>query len=431
VVRGKLQVILRREYRERVFTRWFVFATVFGPIVFGALLFLPSYFASRRTASADVARIVVLDATGTTLGRRVAAELNGGPAGDSSLTRVRVVADTAALPAAEREAADGVRAGRFRGYLVLDDRSLAGVSARYVGTNVTSLVDMQSLESTVRREVLGERLEAAGLTPGEAARLKGLRLELDAQRLGEGAGTAGSGRLNILFALGVALLLYLTIFLYGQSVLRGVMEEKQSRVAEVVISSVSPTTLLAGKVIGVAAVGLTQLCIWGALGWAMLQVRVAVLRAFGIASLPVILPHISLSALLLLVCFFVLGYLFYAALFAVIGAIVSTEQEAQQAQLPVAMFLVLSIAFVQSVVAEPNGGLAVALGMIPFSAPILMPLRMSVTTVPTWQVVVSLVELALGCWVVVGLSARVYRVGLLMYGKRPRIRELLRWIRVA
>ncbi|HEX6632009.1 MAG TPA: ABC transporter permease, partial [Gemmatimonadaceae bacterium] len=237
MVRGKLQVILRREYRERVFTRWFVFATVFGPIVFGALLFLPSYFASRRTASADVARIVVLDATGTTLGRRVAAELNGGPAGDSSLTRVRTVADGAALPAAEREAADAVRAGRFRGYLVLDDRSLAGVSARYVGTNVTSLVDMQSLESTVRREVLGERLEAAGLTPGEAARLKGLRLELDAQRLGEGAGTAGSGRLNILFALGVALLLYLTIFLYGQSVLRGVMEEKQSRVAEVVISS--------------------------------------------------------------------------------------------------------------------------------------------------------------------------------------------------
>ena len=161
----------------------------------------------------------------------------------------------------------------------------------------------------------------------------------------------------------------------------------------------------------------------------MLRAREAVLARLGITTAPLILPHIEPAMLVLLVFFFLLGYLFYASLFAAVGAMVSTEQEAQQAQLPVAMFLVLSIAFVQPVLASPDSGLAIALGIIPFSAPIIMPLRMSVGTVPAWEIAVSLLELALGCYVVVGLSARIYRVGLLMYGKRPTLREVFRWVR--
>lgn len=427
MVRGKLWAIVRREYAERVLTRWFLVATIFGPIVFGLLMLLPSYLASRTETSADVARIVILDATGTELGQRVAAELNGGIAADTSLTDLRVV-QPAELAAAEQEARTQALRGRYQGYLVLDEQSLAGISARYAGSNATAFRDVAQIQQAVRREVLAQRLEQAGLPPEQADALKSIRLELEEEQL-TGRGGGGSGRVSILFAISIAMLLYVTIFLYGQTVLRGVMEEKQTRVAEIVVSSVSSTTLLAGKVLGVGAVGLTQLAIWLVAGFGMMRVRTTVLGLLGIEGTPLILPGITPGMILTLTLFFVLGYLFYAALFAAIGAIVSSEQEAQQAQIPVVMFLVLSVAFIQPVLNRPDSSLAQTLSIIPFSAPILMPLRMSVVQVSAWQLTLSIVELLLGCIVVVWLAARIYRTGILMYGKRPTVREIARWVR--
>jgi ABC-2 type transport system permease protein len=305
---------------------------------------------------------------------------------------------------------------------------VAGTAARYVGTNASTIADMEELTRVLREQVLAMKFERAGIDPLEASSIARTRLRLETERL-TSTGRGGSGRVNILFAFMVAFLLYITIFLYGQNVLRGVMEEKQSRVAEVVFASVRPMTLLGGKVLGVGAVGLTQLVLWVLSGFILYQIRQPLLVRFGVESATFPLPEISFGLTLLLLLFFVLGYVFYASLFAAVGATVNSEQEAQQAQLPVVLMLVSSVVLLQAIVTRPDGGLARLLSLIPFSAPIVMPLRMAVVPVSVFDVVLSLVLLAAGCWGVVWLAARIYRVGMLMYGKRPTTRELLRWVR--
>lgn len=421
---AKLWVITKREYLERVRTRWFFIATFFGPVLFGGLMILPPLIAQRSRASDNVANILVLDASGTDLGNRVAGSLGIGTAGGA---RVLTVAP-AELAAAESLATDSVLARHARGYLVLDSTSVAGTAARYVGTNASTIADMEELTRVVREQVLAMKFERAGVDPLEASSISRTRLRLETERL-TSAGRGGSGRVNILFAFMVAFLLYITIFLYGQNVLRGVMEEKQSRVAEVVFASVRPMTLLGGKVLGVGAVGLTQLVLWVLSGFVLYQIRQPLLVRFGVESATFPLPDISFGLTLLLLLFFVLGYVFYASLFAAVGATVNSEQEAQQAQLPVVLMLVSSVVLLQAIVTRPDGGLARLLSLLPFSAPIVMPLRMAVVPVSVFDVVLSLALLAAGCWGVVWLAARIYRVGMLMYGKRPTTRELLRWVR--
>jgi ABC-2 type transport system permease protein len=422
----KLWAIVRREYLERVRTRWFVIATVFGPLVFGLLMFLPAYLAQRSREAPDVARVRIIDATGVGLGRRVASEISGGPMWDASLTQV-VAVPPRDVAAAESAATRLVTSSVVRGYLILDDRTLTEHTARYAGINASALPDMRRLELAVQRALVAFRLERAGLSPLDAGALARMRAKLDAERVSE-SGRGGSGTVNFVFAISVAMLLYVTIFLYGQNVLRGVMEERQSRVAEVVVSSVRPTTLLAGKVLGVGAVGLTQMVIWLVTAVAMFEAREPLLRRLGVATLAMNLPDITLAVAALLLVFFVLGFTFYAALFAVVGATVNSEQEAQQAQLPVAMLLVVSISFLQSVISAPDGGLARTLSALPFSSPILMPLRLASTPVPATEVVGSLVALIAGCYVAVFVAGRVYRGAVLMYGKRPTLREMWRWV---
>lgn len=424
----KLWVVTKREYLERVRNRWFAIATVFGPVVFGLLMYLPAYMASRSTVSADVTRIRILDATGTDLGRNISAELNGGISGDTTRTQVVRVSPTG-LAAAESTATAAVMRKEIRGYLALNPRILTGaMHPRYAGSNATSIPDMRLLDQVVQREVLGQRLVTAGVGASDAALLKRTRPELRAERI-TSTGRAGSGRISILIAITIAMLLYMTIFIYGQNVLRGVIEEKQTRVAEVVVSSVSPTTLLGGKVLGVGAVGLTQLLIWMTVSYFMMEYRTTLLARFGASAMPLQLPSISFMMVVVLVVFFLLGYTFYAALFAAIGSMVNSEQEAQQAQLPAVMLLIATVMFLQPVLSNPDGTLAMSLSWLPFSSPIVMPLRMSAVNVGAWQITLSILCLVASCYIAVVIAARIYRTGLLMYGKQPELREVLRWMR--
>jgi ABC-2 type transport system permease protein len=219
--------------------------------------------------------------------------------------------------------------------------------------------------------------------------------------------------------------------MYGQNVLRGVIEEKQTRVAEVVVSSVRTTTLLAGKVLGVGAVGLTQMTIWMFATILMMRFRVPLMRTFGLEVTEIPLPTVTPGQIAILLVFFLLGYTLYSALFAAVGAMVSSEQEAQQAQMPVVLMLVMSIVFLQPVLLEPDGQLAMTLGLIPVSSPIMMPLRMSTVDVPAWEVALSILTLIAGCYLAVYFAAKVYRTGLLMHGKRVSLREVFKWIKWA
>ena len=314
-----------------------------------------------------------------------------------------------------------------KGYLVLDSLTLTGAKARYAGSNITAIFDMQRIEKAVQREVVGMALEKSGVDPDVAKQVLSTNVNVTTERLTK-AGRGGSGTLNFIFGLAVAFVLYMTIFIYGLNVLRGVLEEKQTRVAEVVISSLPASRLLAGKVIGVGGVGLTQLVLWGTMSYLIYLVRQPILAKFGAAQTSMGLPDVSLGLGLIVLGFFVMGFMFYAGLFAAVGATVNSEQEAQQAQMPVVLLLVTSIMFLQNILTQPDSMLARILSMLPFSAPIVMPLRMTVAPVPASEIAIALSSVALGAVASVWLASRIYRVGLLMYGKRPSIREILKWV---
>jgi ABC-2 type transport system permease protein len=425
----KLWVIIAREYLERVRTKWFLFSTVFGPVFFAALMILPAIVARRTKASEDVSRIIVFDATGRDVGRRVADGLSLGLIGDTARTLVREIRLDQLAPA-ESTATRQIVRGELTGYLVLDSASLEGRRVRYAGRNASAEADMDMLRRVVRESIMETRLQMAGVEPGQSAALVRTRLEFELERISD-RGRRGSAKVTIIFALIIVVILYMALMLYGQAVLRGVMEEKQTRVAEVVLSSVRPWSLLAGKVIGVGSVGLTQLAVWIASALVLMRYREPILAKFGADVTSFTAPDVSVGMGIVLLVFFVVGYVFYAALFAAVGAMVNSEQEAQQALMPIILLLVSSFVFFQPILSKPTSGLAHTLSWLPFSAPIVMPLRIAVIPVAGWDIAISLISVAAGSYIAVWLAARIYRTGMLMYGKRPTMRELARWLRTA
>jgi len=182
-------------------------------------------------------------------------------------------------------------------------------------------------------------------------------------------------------------------------------------------------------VLGVAAVGLTQQLVWLASGVLIYTSRATIFAKFGLGTIPSVpLPQVGAGMIIAFLLFFVMGFLFYSTLFAAAGATVNSDQEAQQAAQPIILLLVASILFVQPILLAPTSTMAKVLSWLPFSAPIVMPLRMSITPIPALELAGVLLGLAVSCAAAIWLSSRIYRVGLLMYGKRPSFRELGRWI---
>jgi ABC-2 type transport system permease protein len=423
---AKLWAIVKREYLERVRTRWFIFATVFGPIFFGAMIIIPAVMAKRSKSTVEFSNTRILDATTTGLGHRVADAMNRGRAAGALAPQV-VVLKTDAISQAESTATRQVMKKQLSGYLIVDEGTLRGEEVRYAGRNATSLGDMERVRSSVKEAVLAQRLEQAGIDSSRVRDMTFIPLKLNPERITD-KGRGGSGTVSIIFAGAIAFLLYMTIVLYGQNVLRGVLEEKTTRVAEVVVSSVQPETLLAGKILGVGAVGLTQQILWVITTVLMFKLRKPILAKFGVSTMPFALPEISIGLALLLLLFFLLGFVFYSSLYAAVGASVNSEQEAQQAAQPMLILLVATAIFINPILINPTSTLSTVMSLLPFSAPIIMPLRLALGSVPWYELVISLVGVLLACWGATWLAARIYRVGLLMYGKRPTLREMARWV---
>jgi len=428
---GKLWAVIKREYLERVRSKWYLLSTVLAPVFFGLIAIVPMIIAARTKPSPDLSHVVILDATGTQLGVRVSGELAGGIYAAPSRAIVRAIAPSE-LAAAESIATHEVmrKVDPLLGYLVLDSSTIAGKSERYAGRNASALVDVKTIEESVRRALLAQRLENEGLQPSRIKDLTKVDLDMTAERLSDRGREVG-GLANALFSYLIAFMLYTMLVLYGQQILRGVMEEKTSRVAEVVISSVSTDTLLAGKVIGVGGASLTQIVVWVITTALVFRGRGVILEYFHVPNMQIPIPHIGFGVALLLLAFFVLGFIFYAALFAAMGSTVSNEQDVQQASLPVMLMLVASIVFIQPILLDPTSSFSKVMSWLPFSAPILMPLRMTLIQVSWLELAGTLVGLIAGCALATWFAARVYRVGMLMYGKRPSFRELARWVRRA
>jgi ABC-2 type transport system permease protein len=440
---GKLLVVAKREYMERVRSRWFIVMTLLVPAIFSGAMLFPVYVAARSSASGGALRsITILDATGSGLGEQIATTLKAdstlGRATDSVAPRV-IVATPAELPARERELQAQVeQPNNLIGYLVLTDSTLTGNSARYAGRNASTINDIDKLRSIVRQEVMIARLQREGVRADMVKDIATTTFRLKSERITE-RGRSGSGTGGFLAGIIVGVLLFMSIIFHGQNVLRGVLEEKATRVAEVVISSVKPEVLLAGKVLGVGGVGLTQQAAWlGITAYLMSFVTPILTKGLtGPAAAAAAdqfgggFATISPATIALVLVYFVIGFVFYASLFAAAGSMVSSEQEAQQAAAPVLILLMSTWLLVNTVLVNPNSKLAIVLSWLPWSSPIIVPLRVGLTTVSPFTIGGSIVVAILGCIGAVWLSARIYRVGMLMYGKKPSFGEVAKWIRYA
>ena len=439
---SKLWAIIRREYVERVRTKWFIFSTVFAPIVFAGLVFLPLLLMSRDAKSV-APRVLILDATQQGLGKFVARSMAvmQSTQEDAATADVRIV-DPGSLGQARDSATAEVAHRLASGYIVLDSATLRGDTVAYAGRNADSRGDRVATATSIRAGLVAWHLQQSGLSTAKidsviSAPLPALHTET-INDTGRDAATPAKA----IVATFVAFFLYMSILIYGQSMLSGVIEEKMSRVSEIVISSVKPETLLAGKVIGVTAVGLTQQIVWiggtialiaarsllfGAPALAKAQAAGA---AGGLGSSEMLAAVVATpwSWVIAVFLFLLLGILFYGALYAAVGATVGSEQDARQAATPVIMLIVLTAVLISPTVNSPTSQLAVVTSLLPFSSPIIMPIRMALTDVPAIQVIASLVILLASCIGAIWLAGRIYRVGLLMYGKRPTFAELRRWI---
>lgn len=440
---AKLGAVVKREFLERVRTRAFVIGTLLGPLFLAGISIFPAWLGLREKGSNAVAAITVLDATGTDVGGRIARALADSAPPGAGRPNVQTVAP-AALAAAESAATAAVVRKEREGVLVLDSATLSGRRARYLGRNAASLADVTRLTDVVRREVLTARLEQAGLPADRVAPITRTRLRLATTAVTDrGRGGAGTG--NVVVAGIVALLLYMLILIYGQFVLRSVVEEKTTRVAEVIVASVKPDVLMTGKVLGVGAVGLLQQAIWfagsAAVAYYVLpflhlgnsQAASAAKQAADAADVTAsfTMPAVSFGIVAGALTFFLLGYLLFSALFAAAGAMVNSDQEAQQAALPVMLPILASVVLFQAVLQNPESGVARAAAWFPLTAPILMPMRMALVSTSPLEVALVAAGVGLTALAALWLAARIYRVGLLMYGKRPSVGELARWVRQA
>lgn len=437
---NKVLAVIRREFIERVRTKSFLIGTFMVPLLMGLFGYLPALLAKRETGSK---RIVVLDAAAGPIGDSVVAQLGRDSIGEGETRRARFLVTH--LRAGDRLATlrDSVvtRIGLQNGppdapdgVLSLTDEAVVTGKIGYLGSNVGSFRDMGAIERMVGPALRQERLlrQHADAAIIEAANVK---LDLVSNKVTDGKITGESGEQTFFLAYTVNLLMYLVLLLYGIQVMSAVIEEKTNRIVEVLISSLTPFQMLLGKVIGVGAVGLVQLAIWGGTAFVATSTLGANLspQTTGLDGSPsgVSLPVISAGLVSVILVFFLLGYFLYSALYAAVGAMCNTQQEAQQANTPVTMCIGIGMVAVFALMNDPSSGLAKVFSLIPLFAPMVVPVRYALSPLPVTEVLVSVAAMVAGILLVVAIAARIYRVGILSYGKRPSLKELWRWVRTA
>ena len=410
--------VVRREYLERVRSRGFIMQTVAIPLI-GIVLIGSSAALSARGQQAR-RELALVDLSGY-----LADAVQEGLEDSGYEVEVAGRGDLAALDARVEE-------GDLFGYLVLDDLTVEEGVAVFRGKEPLRTLSAGLVRATVVQAVLEVRLASASDTGGEVGTLlRGGTLEFESV-----SGDVEQEEQVAATVVGLigTLLLYAGLLVYGSFVLRSVLEEKRNRVVEIVISSIRPGQLMLGKILGVGAVGLTQMSIWIGSFFLIALIALPSLVAFWpvleeVGDLAQYLP--GLGTVFLFGVYFVLGFLLYSGLFAAVGAICTREEEANQAQFPIMMLLVFPLILQTSAIEGAGFPWLDWAALFPFFSPILMFPRAAAGQVPPWMILASILLMVAALVATAWVAGRIYRVGILMQGKRPTVPEILRWVREA
>lgn len=426
---SRTMAVIRREFTEMVRTKAFVIGTVLGPALMIGIIGLQVLMArgsggERTIAIVDASANGIGEAVSTALGPQLVDAVIEG----RSRFRTEVIPLDGVDPDSLRSALQArVSAKEIDGYLWLPRGVVHGEVATYEGRNAASFGDMERVRSAMQRAVQQVRLAQAGIDAEKVAAALA-PVPFEARKTGDKAASGTPFAMFMLaYILGFAT--YMIVILYGNAILRGVLEEKRDRIVEVVASSIRTHQLMMGKVVGIGAAGVFQILIWASFA-ALITTKGNTLATNLGATLPE-MPSVPVSVGVVFLIFFVAGFLLYSAMYAAMGAIATTDQEAQQLQYPVIMFLVVAIMMMMPVIDDPTGPVATIGSIVPFTSPVVMPMRAALSEVPLIELLGSIVLVAVTAFAVMWLAARIYRIGILATGKRPSFREVLRWLRTA
>lgn len=400
-------LIARREYLERLRTKAFLIATILIPLLLGGLVFGSQFLARNTRSSMNVAIL-----GGGSLAKDLAHQLVSDKHNNAT---VALAPDTPEARAnLDRELHD--RNSNLTGYLRILPGTTPTARPHFVYTprTVSDISTAAAIKDAIGSTLTRERLATGGMIPADVEALLA-PVDLDTSQTGD-------TRIAFYAAYVLFFLLYFVIMQFGMNTARSIIEEKTSRVFEVMLATIQPNELLAGKILGVGAVGLTQIGVW------MLAAAAAGVY-LAAASGTVLHNVLSVRQIVFFILFFLFGFLIYSSIAACLGAMTNSEQELQQLN----MFLVLPLAFCMLmlvvIIKSPDSTLARVVSLIPVCSPLLMNFRMSIGNPQPWEIALSFVLMAVTIAAILWIASRIYRVGILMYGKKPSLPELLRWLR--
>lgn len=441
----KFLAVVKREYVQRVRAKMFVLMTIGVPLLMSFFGIVPALI--FRIRAGGPVRIAVVDQTGK-LYRNLEKAITGDaqPASTPDVTavgnaNVDNAIDSAARPQNNielqeiqlgrrpleviRAELDGqVRSKEINGYVVLPAEVLMGERPQFYGSNTTDLFTKRTLQQSINRAIRERRLQEANIDSRTIEELS-KPVELRTVRIGAVGEERDSGE-GFLLVFGAGFVMYISILLYGQVVLGSIIEEKETRIAEILFSSMRPFTLLMGKLVGVSLVAMTQLAIWGIAFMALAVYGINLLASRG---LPIHIPSIPPIHFLYFGLFFLLGYFVYSTIYAFVGSMVTTPQEGGQLAMPIILLLAVGFYLFLPVSRSPDSSFAFWVSMLPFFAPITMMVRITTQTPPFWEIALSFLLGVGTILLLVWIASRIYRIGMLMYGKKATISEVIRWVR--
>lgn len=446
---NKMFAVMKREYLQAVRKKAFIIMTLLLPFLMAGMMVLPGLMMAKGMGTK---RIAVLDGTGKL--ESAFARPNAPEEGEEKLdarkearkalagrnrralpSQMQIeyvnqpgATEAAARPYLERISRKDDAPDKLDGVFVVPAVALTNPEAKltYFSRSATDVMTQERLARLANKSLQGLRLSANGIRPEVVDDLL-QDLDIEAVQLSRSGGRKTGGELNFIVAVIFGALLVLPSFVYGQETMRGIVQEKTDRVVEVLISSVSPVQLLSGKILGVAAVGLTQIAVWITMLAIAGGYGAAVATTAGVNLSQFVRPIVFVYFFV----FFILAYLTYVCVYAIAGAVCNSEKEAQQFMMPIMLFMMMPWILMMPIVMNPDAPFAVAFSLSPVFGPITMFVRTLVTDPPMWHVLVSIVVSIATIAVFFWITAKIFRVGILSYGKRPTIPELMRWIRVA
>ena len=440
---NKIVTVIKREYTTRVKSKGFVVSLFLMPVLMCGLVFLSSFLAIMEDRTKDMRKLAVVDETG-----EIFTEMQAAIAGHSTFQHkgelVYQLQEASATTEEERAALrERINTKELYAYLEIPKDVFASGEVRFYARTATNFEVQNALRRIISDTVRDRRFAESGYSRREVSQLM-RSVRFNAYAVKNSKGKDGGAEVESPIQTGARIglgyllvfVLYLFVIIYANSVMRSVLEEKTTRIVEVIVSSVKPHQLLLGKLIGVCSVCLTMFAIWVIFGVLLVMNIEPLLGIFGIDRLPMqftlVIGTIKASSAEILTYFFIyfiIGFFMYSTLYAVVGAICSSEEEAQQTGGPLTMLIVVPFILMFQLFRIPDSTVSVLLSHIPFFSPILMFMRINVLMPPLWEILLNISVVCATVLIVTLISGKIYRVGILMYGKRPTLRQLWQWAR--